>query len=85
MPRVPVIQNGDHQEIHLPRELFLPHELPEGQTEGEFLVEIEKVGDTLTIRPVGAAPKPTWNSLFEMPAVSEDFLDERPPVIDQRE
>ncbi|MBB4867404.1 virulence-associated protein VagC [Pseudomonas nitritireducens] len=85
MHRVPVIQNGDHQEIHLPRELFLPHDLPEGQTEGEFLVEIEKVGDTLTIRPLCSAPKPSWDTLFDLPPVSDDFLEERPSVIGQRD
>ena len=66
---VSIFRNNRNQAIRLPKDFEF-----QGVTE----LTIEKRGDTLLLRPV----RPDWLSLTEEPRADEDFLRERPPLIE---
>lgn len=71
MPRtVSIFRNNRNQAIRLPRDLEF-----QGVTE----LTIERQGDTILLRPV----RPDWLSLADEPRGDEDFLRERPDLIEE--
>ena len=65
MIRTKLFQSNRTQAIRLPK----PVALPEGVRE----VEISAVGNSRIVSPVGHS----WDSFFDGPAVSDDFMAER--------
>ena len=62
--RAKLFQNGGSQAVRLPAEYRI---------EGDE-VQIEKIGNTLVLRPV----KPSWKEFFANPATApDDFLEDR--------
>lgn len=70
MRTVSIFKNSRNQAIRIPRDMeFL----------GVSELEIRREGDTLILRPV----RPTWTSLRDVPLADEDFLSERPDVVEE--
>lgn len=69
MRTVSIFKNGKNQAIRLPADMAYTDI-------GEL--EITRTGDTITLRPA----RPTWLSLADLPAADEDFLQERPAVVE---
>ncbi len=67
---VSIFRNNRNQAIRLPKEFEF-----EGVTE----LTIERQGDTIILRPC----RPSWLSLADEPLSDEDFLNERPDLIDE--
>jgi len=65
---VSIFKNGKNQAIRLPNDMAY---------EGVGELEITRIGDTITLRPV----RPSWISLAELPKADVDFLQDRPSVI----
>lgn len=66
---VSIFKNGKNQAIRLPADMAY---------DGIGELEITRVGETITLRPV----RPSWTSLVELPIADDDFLSDRPTVID---
>jgi antitoxin VapB len=66
---VSIFKNGKNQAIRLPADMAY---------DGIGELEITRVGETITLRPV----RPSWTSLVELPTADDDFLSDRPTVID---
>jgi len=69
MRTVPIFKNGNHQIICLPEDMAY---------DGVAELEITRSGDVITLRPL----RPSWRSFAEHPKTDADFLQERPPVVD---
>lgn len=68
MRKVSILKRGRSQVIRLPADMTF---------EAVSELEISRVGDTITLRPV----RPSWLSLAELPEADADFLLNRPSVI----
>jgi antitoxin VapB len=68
MRTVSIFKNGKNQAIRLPNDMAY---------DGVGELEITRVGDTITLRPV----RPSWTSLAELPKADVDFLNERPSIV----
>lgn len=68
MRTVSIFKNGKNQAVRLPADMAY---------EGVGELEITRVGDTITLRPV----RPSWLSLAESPKADADFLQERPSIV----
>jgi antitoxin VapB len=66
---VSIFKNGKNQAIRLPNDMAF---------DGVGELEISREGDTITLRPV----RPSWQSFAELPLADQDFLQERPDIID---
>jgi antitoxin VapB len=64
-----LFKNGNNQAIRLPKDF---------EFEGVSEVEIIKDGDQIIIRPV----RKTWASFAEVELADDDFLQERPDLVD---
>lgn len=69
MRTVSIFKNGKNQAIRFPTDMAY---------EGVGELEISRSGDTITLRPV----RPSWLSLSELPKADDDFLQDRPTIID---
>ncbi|WP_341521560.1 type II toxin-antitoxin system VapB family antitoxin [Pseudomonas sp. G.S.17] len=67
MRTVSIFKNGKNQSIRLPDDMAY---------EGIDELEITRIGDTITLRPV----RPSWLSLAELPKADVDLLRDRPSV-----
>jgi antitoxin VapB len=67
---VSVFRNNRNQAIRLPKDFEFP---------GVTSFTIEKRGDALLLRPV----RPSWTSFRDEPRADEDFLRDRPELIDE--
>ncbi|PHM36333.1 type II toxin-antitoxin system VapB family antitoxin [Xenorhabdus innexi] len=67
---VAVFKNGNNRAIRLPKDLDF---------EGVNELEIIREGETIILRPV----KPSWYSFLSEEKADEDFLSERPDVIEE--
>lgn len=67
MRTVSIFKNGKNQSIRLPDDMAY---------EGIDELEITRIGDTITLRPV----RPNWLSLAELPKADVDLLQDRPSV-----
>lgn len=65
---VSIFKNGKNQAVRLPKEM---------QFEGITELEITKVGEVITLRPV----RQNWLSLMDLPLADDDFLVDRPNVV----
>lgn len=65
---IAIFRNGNNQAIRLPKEM---------QFEDITELEISKIGDVVTLRPV----RKNWLSLLDLELADDDFLVERPDVI----
>ena len=72
MPQGSVFHSRRHQTIRLPRESAFP--------KGVKRVEVISVGRTRIITPVGES----WDSWFDEPGVTADFVPTREQPEDQR-
>jgi antitoxin VapB len=70
MRTVAIFRNNRNQAIRLPKEFEFP-----GVTE----LEIERRGDTILLRPL----RPRWDSFMDEPLADDDFLLERPVLIEE--
>lgn len=70
MRTVSIFRNNRNQAIRLPKDFEFP-----GVTE----LTIERRGDTILLRPI----RPDWLSLLDEPRGDEDFLRERPDLIEE--
>lgn len=70
MRTVSIFKNGHNQAVRLPKEF---------QFEGISELEILKQGDTVLLRPV----KHSWSSFKGEPLADNNFLTERPDVIEE--
>lgn len=61
--------NGSNQAVCIPKDM---------EFQGVDELEITKEGDILILRPV----RPSWLSVADIDPVDDDFLQERPAVID---
>ncbi|MDR0417669.1 MAG: type II toxin-antitoxin system VapB family antitoxin [Propionibacteriaceae bacterium] len=68
---VSIFMNRSNQAVRIPKELSF-HGVEE--------LEMRRVGDVITLRPV----KPDWASFFDLPPADDDFLAERPDVVEFR-
>lgn len=68
MRTVSIFKNGKNQAIRFPNDMAY---------EGVGELEITRIGDTITLRPV----RPGWLSMASLPEADADFLQERPSVI----
>ncbi|WP_426117733.1 type II toxin-antitoxin system VapB family antitoxin [Pseudomonas sp. DSP3-2-2] len=68
MRTVSIFKNGKNQAIRLPNDMAY---------EGVGELEITRIGDTITLRPV----RPSWLSLVESLKADVDFLQDRPSII----
>ena len=68
MRTVSIFKNGKNQAIRLPNDMAY---------EGVGELEITRDGDVITLRPV----RPSWLSLAELHTADQDFLQERPTVV----
>ena len=73
MRTVSIFRNNRNQAVRLPRDFEFPADVTE--------LIIERHGDTITLRPA----RPDWASFFDlpMPEGADDFLRERPEIMDQ--
>lgn len=69
MRTVSIFKNGKNQAIRFPTDMAY---------EGVGELEISRSGDTITLRPV----RPSWLSLAELALADEDFLQDRPTIVD---
>jgi antitoxin VapB len=69
MRTVSIFRNNRNQAIRLPKEF---------EFQGVAELIIEKQGDTIVLRPV----RPSWTSFSEEPRADENFLRERPELIE---
>lgn len=70
MRTVAVFKNGNNRAIRLPKDLDF---------EGVNELEIIREGETIILRPV----KPSWKSFLYEDKADEDFLSERPDIIEE--
>lgn len=70
MRKLSLFQNNRSVAVRLPKEFVFP---------GVSEMTIEKQGDSLVLRPV----RPDWLSFAEAPLADDDFLRERPAVLDE--
>ena len=70
MRTVSVFRNNRNQAIRLPKDFEFP-----GVTE----LVIEKRGDMIVLRPV----RPSWTSFLDEPRADEEFLRDRPDLIEE--
>lgn len=71
MRTVALFKNCRSQAVRIPKEY---------EFQGISEVTIHREGDSLVLRPV----RPTWRSFLDVPRLDDDdFLKERPPVIDE--
>ncbi|MBC8944397.1 MULTISPECIES: type II toxin-antitoxin system VapB family antitoxin [Xenorhabdus] len=70
MRTVAVFKNGNNRAIRLPKDLDF---------EGVNELEIIREGETIILRPV----KPSWHSFLSEDKADEDFLSERPDIIEE--
>ena len=70
MRTVAIFKNSRNQAIRIPKDM---------EFQGVSELEISKDGDTLILRPA----RPSWASLRSIPTVDNDFLVERPDVIEE--
>lgn len=71
MPRtVSIFRNNRNQAIRLPKDF---------EYQGVTELTIERQGDTILLRPV----RPNWLSLTEEAPTDEDFLRDRPDLIEE--
>jgi len=70
--RVSVFMTRSNQALRIPKSMSFP-----GVTE----LEATREGDVLTLRPV----RPSWESFFTLEPVDDDFLAERPDVLEPRD
>ncbi|WP_313739139.1 type II toxin-antitoxin system VapB family antitoxin [Pseudomonas sp.] len=68
MRTVSIFKNGKNQAIRLPNDMAY---------EGVGELEVTRIGDTITLRPV----RPDWLPFSDLPKADEDFLQEREEVI----
>ncbi|WP_454719774.1 MULTISPECIES: type II toxin-antitoxin system VapB family antitoxin [Cupriavidus] len=68
MRTVSIFRNNANQAIRIPKDM---------QFEGVTELEIRRDGDTILLRPV----RPSWVSFAGEPLADDDFLAERPPVV----
>jgi antitoxin VapB len=68
MRTVSIFQNRNNQALRIPADMRY-----EGVTE----LEVNKVGNTLILRP----HRPSWNSFGNVERADDDFLSERPDVV----
>ena len=66
---VSIFRNNANQAVRIPKDMKF-----EGVTE----LEIRREGDTLLLRPV----HPTWASFADEPLADEDFLAQRPSIVE---
>jgi antitoxin VapB len=64
-----IFTNGSNQAVRIPKDM---------EFQGIDELEITKEGDLLILRPI----RPSWLSLADLEPVDDDFLQERPPVIE---
>ncbi|HEY1943676.1 MAG TPA: type II toxin-antitoxin system VapB family antitoxin [Roseiarcus sp.] len=69
MRTVSIFRNNRNQAIRLPKDFEFS-----GVTE----LTIERRGDTILLRPV----RPNWRSFADEPHADEDFLVDRPDIVD---
>ncbi|MBY5928005.1 AbrB/MazE/SpoVT family DNA-binding domain-containing protein [Halomonas sp. DP8Y7-3] len=69
MRTVSIFKNGKNQAVRLPADMAY---------EGIRELEITRDGDVITLRPV----RPSWESFKDLPKADDDFLQERPSVVD---
>ncbi|NYT25164.1 antitoxin [Alcaligenaceae bacterium] len=72
MTRSTIFMNNRSQAVRLPKALALPDDVKQ--------VEIIAIGHTRIIAPVDSA----WDSWFDGPGVSDDFMEERHQPEDQK-
>lgn len=70
MRKVSIFRNNRNQAVRLPKDFEFP-----GVTE----LTIEKRGDALLLRPV----RPSWTSFADEARADDDFLRERPDLIEE--
>lgn len=70
--RIAVFTTRSNQAIRIPKSMSFP-----GVTE----LEAQREGDVLTLRPA----RPSWESFFALEPIDDDFLTDRPDVIESRE
>lgn len=64
-----LFRNGQSQAVRIPKAM---------EFGGVSEVEISREGDALVLRPARA----TWTSLADFPEADEDFMRERPDLLD---
>ena len=69
MRTVSIFKNGKNQAVRLPADMAY---------EGIGELEITRVGDVITLRPA----RPSWSSLPDLPKADDDFLQERPSIVE---
>ena len=69
MRTVAIFTNGANQAVRIPRDLEFKDTLE---------LEIFKEGDSLVLRP----SRPEWRSLAALEPVDDDFLLDRPTIVD---
>lgn len=72
MTKATIFTNNKSQAVRLPKDVALPDTVKR--------VEIIKLGKTRLIAPVGIS----WDSFFDSPVVSEDFMNDRQQPSQQR-
>jgi antitoxin VapB len=70
MRTVSIFRNNSNQAIRIPRDM---------EFQGVAELEIQRKGDSLILRPA----RPSWESLHDVPVADDDFLAERPDVIEE--
>ncbi|PIW27200.1 MAG: AbrB family transcriptional regulator [Rhodospirillales bacterium CG15_BIG_FIL_POST_REV_8_21_14_020_66_15] len=70
MRTVSIFRNNRNQAIRLPKDF---------EFRGVAELTIEKHGDTIVLRPV----RPDWASFADEPRADEDFLRDRPDLVEQ--
>ena len=70
MRKVSIFRNNRNRAVRLPKDMEFP-----GVTE----LSIERQGDAIILRPL----RPSWTSLRDVAASDEDFLRQRPDVIEE--
>ncbi|CAM2066982.1 AbrB/MazE/SpoVT family DNA-binding domain-containing protein [Sulfidibacter corallicola] len=65
-----LFKNGQNQAVRLPREM---------EFKGVREVEIRREGRSLVLTPV----KKDWMSFGELPAADDDFLADRPSILEE--
>ncbi len=70
MRTVSIFRNNRNQAIRIPRDL---------EFHGVSELEIIPQGNALLLRPC----RPSWTSLRDIPAADDDFLTDRPDIIEE--
>ena len=68
MRTVSIFKNGKSQTVQLPADMAY---------EGIRELGITRDGDVITLRPA----RPSWESFKDLPKADDDFLQERPSVV----